>query len=532
MGLNGCKILIAELMDEEAIAVLKESCQVDVKYKLPRAELLEIIPEYHAIVIRSETIIDEEFLDTAVNMKIVGRGGSGLDNVNIDYATKKGVIIANTPESNIVSAAEHTMALMLSSARNVVWADRFIKSGSWDRKRFSGSELLDKVIGIIGLGRIGGLVAERLAGFDPKKIIAYDPYISDSRFEKYGAEKMTSLEALCKEADIITIHTPRTKETIDIVADREIAMMKDGVRLVNVARGGLFNEQSLVKGLESGKLASVALDVWDNEPQDANDIYKFDTMVGTPHLGASTHEAALRVGMEVGSEVLAGLKGEMVKNAVNIPSVSDSVFKKLRSFIELSGKIGKLYSQISKTSLKKIEISFSGNEIEDKEDVRILSLMAIKGMLERSVPETVNFVNATLIAEQKGIEIVESLKMSHKNFSNLITLNAHEEDGNILSISGTVFDGKYPRIVKIDEYRFDLDPKGRLLYAPHKNVPGVIGKVGTKMAEYNVNISKMIVSDGADDSLMFLSVDNNVPEELVAKIKEFDEIKDAFLIEM
>ena len=532
MDLKKFKILISELMDEDAIAVLKENCQVDVKYKLPREELLAIIPDYHAIIIRSETIVDKEFLDTAVNMKIVGRGGSGLDNVDIGYATKKGVIVANTPESNIVSAAEHTMALMLSSARNVVWADRFIKTGSWDRKRFSGSELLDKVIGIIGLGRIGGLVAERLAGFAPKKLIAYDPYIADSRFDKYGAEKKTSLETFFKEADIITIHTPRTKETINIISDKEIAMMKDGVRLVNVARGGLFNEEALVRGLESGKLASVALDVWNNEPQAAHDIYQFDKMVGTPHLGASTHEAALRVGMEVASEVLAGLKGEMVKNAVNIPSVSDSVYKKLSSFIELSGKIGKLYSQISKANLKKIEISFSGNEIEDKDDVSILSLMAIKGMLERSVPETVNFVNATLIAEQKGIEIVEKLEMRTKNFSNLITLNAFEEDGKVFSISGTVFDGNYPRIVKINEYLFDLEPKGRLLYAPHKNVPGVIGKVGIKMSEYNVNISNMIVSDGKDDSLMFLTVDNNVPEELVEKIKEFDEIKDATLIEM
>jgi len=534
MELKNMKILITELMDDEAVSFLRKSCTVDVKYKLSKDELLKIITEYSAIIIRSETIIDEEFLNAAVNLKIVGRGGSGLDNVDINAATQKGIIVANTPESNIVSAAEHTIALMLASCRNVAWASGFIKSGQWDRKRFHGSELMDKVIGIIGLGRIGGLVAERLKGFAPGKIIAYDPYIADSRFEKYGAEKVTVLDDFFKEADIITIHTPRTKETIDMVNDREISIMKNGVHLLNVARGGLYNEDALVRGLESGKIASLGIDVWMNEPQSGHGLYKFDNVTGTPHLGASTSEASLRVGVEVANEVLAGLRGEIVKNAINIPSISDTSFKKLSAFIELSGKMGHFYSQLSKRGFRKIEIKFSGNEIENGGDLKILSLMALKGILERSVPETVNFVNAGLIAEQKGIEVVEDLEVGQKDYKNMITLKVYEDGGSIFEISGTVFDRIYPRIVNINDYRLDLDPHGKFLYAPHKNVPGVIGKVGIKLAEYNVNISRMIVSDSDSkgSSIMILRVDNNVPGELLDRLKEFDEIQDIVVVDM
>ena len=357
--LKNMKVLVAELMEDEAIDILKAECQVDVKYKLTHEELLKIIPEYNAIVVRSETQINESFLDAATNLKIVGRAGSGLDNINIPYATKKGVIVANTPESNIVSAAEHTMAMMLASSRKIPWANGFIKSGQWDRKRFNGSELYGKTLGVIGLGRIGSLVATRAQGFE-MKVIAYDPYIPDSRFEKFGVEKVSSFEEFVKRADFITIHTPRTKETINIINDKEIAMMKEGVRLVNVARGGLYNEDAMERGMASGKLASCAIDVWNNEPQETHPLYKYENVIGTPHLGASTIEAQMRVGIEVANEVISGLRGEIVKNAVNMPSVSDTTFNKLKSFIELSEKIGRLYAQVRNEGVKKVEITFAG----------------------------------------------------------------------------------------------------------------------------------------------------------------------------
>jgi D-3-phosphoglycerate dehydrogenase len=332
--LEGVKVLVAELMDKECIAALEAVCEVDVKYKLPREELLAIAPQYHGIVVRSETIIDKEFLDAAVNMRIVGRAGSGLDNISVPEATKKGVIVCNTPESNVVSAAEHTMGLMLASSRNIPWADRFIKSGKWGRAQFEGSELYGKTLGIIGLGRIGGLVSQRAHGF-AMKVISYDPYIPDTRFANLNVEKRATLEELLRESDFITIHTPRTKETMNMIDDPQIAMMKPGVRLVNVARGGLYNENALVRALESGHVASVGIDTWNNEPQSEHPLYRFDNMVGTPHLGASTFEASQRVGREVVAEVIAGLRGEIVKNAVNIPALSEESYSKLQVFVRL-----------------------------------------------------------------------------------------------------------------------------------------------------------------------------------------------------
>ncbi|OQY10229.1 MAG: phosphoglycerate dehydrogenase [Fusobacteriia bacterium 4572_132] len=532
MDIKKMKVLIAELLDDSAIKMAKENFQADIKYKLSREELLKIIPEYDAIVVRSETQIDEEFLDAAKKLKIVGRAGSGLDNIDIPYATKKGVVVANTPESNIVSAAEHTMALLLGTSRNVAWADRFIKKGDWDRKRFKGSELYQKTIGIIGLGRIGGLISKRLRGFDVEKIVAYDPYITDARFKSFGVEKKNSIEELVKESDFITIHTPRTKETIGIISDKEIEMMKDGVRLVNVARGGLYDEDALVRGMKAGKIASVGIDVWNNEPQEEHELYQFETMIGTPHLGASTVEAQRRVGEEAVKEVIAGLKGEIVKNAVNIPSVSETTFKKLASFLKLSEKIGQIYSQIKKEGIEEIEMSFIGKEIEDKEDIKILSLIALKGILDSTVPETVNFVNANYIAEQRGIKVKENMELEGLDYNNLMRLKVTGKDGGKFEIFGTVLEGKYPRVVRIQEYEMDLTPEGKLLYAPHINRPGVVGKVGIAMSEYNVNISKMIVSNGTEDSIMILSVDNNVPEVLIENLKGLEEIKDIKVINL
>jgi D-3-phosphoglycerate dehydrogenase / 2-oxoglutarate reductase len=529
--LKNMKVLVAELMEDEAIAILKAECQVDVKYKLTHEELLEIIPEYNAILVRSETQINESFLDAATNLKIVGRAGSGLDNINIPYATKKGVIVANTPESNIVSAAEHTMAMMLASSRKIPWANGFIKSGQWDRKRFNGSELFGKTLGVIGLGRIGSLVATRAQGFE-MNVIAYDPYIPDSRFEKFGVEKVSSFEEFIKRADFITIHTPRTKETINIINDKEIEMMKEGVRLVNVARGGLYNEDAMERGMASGKIASCAIDVWNNEPQETHPLYKYDNVIGTPHLGASTIEAQIRVGLEVVSEVISGLKGEIVKNAVNMPSVSDTTFKKLKSFIELSEKIGLLYAQVRNEGVKKVEITFAGDEIDNTEDVKVLSLVTLKGILDASVPETVNFVNANQIAEQRGIEVIESIEVNNSDYSNLVRLKVTENSGSVFEICGSLLDKIHPRIVKVGEYAMDLVPEGKLIYAPHKNVPGVIGKVGTLTAEYGVNISRMIVADGKTSSIMALSVDNEVPEILIKKLKELDVIGDIKVINL
>lgn len=534
--LEGVKVLVAELMLEEVIELLKAVCDVDVKYGMSREETLAVIPQYNGLIVRSETIVDKELLDAAVNLRIVGRAGSGLDNIDSDYATQKGVIVCNTPESNIVSAAEQTMGLLLASSRNIVWADRFIKSGKWGRKQFEGSELYAKTLGIIGLGRIGGLVSQRARGF-AMRVIAYDPYIPDSRFSNLNVEKRSTLEELLREADFVTIHTPRTKETMNMISDEQIALMKPGVRLVNCARGGLFNEDALYRGLKSGQIASVGIDTWVHEPQDSHPLYEFNTVVGTPHLGASTFEASKRVGEEVAAEVIAGLQGRIVKNAVNIPALSDETYTKLQTFIRLAEQMGILYRQIRRESVKRIEIVFAGREINDPADAKILSLAALKGVLEGSMAfGNVNFVNAGLLAEQIGMEVRETISLESGDYRNLIRMIVTEGDGAEFTIAGTVLERKHPRIVQIGEFLITFEPVGKLAYVPHKNVPGVIGRVGTIMGEYNVNISRMVTSSGQEnvssDSIMILGLDNDVPQEAIDRCLQMDDIPEMKILDL
>ena len=529
------KVLVAELLEDDAIARLSEDCEADVRYRLSRENLLAIIPQYHGIVVRSETIIDKELLDAAVSMRIVGRAGSGLDNIDVSYATQKGVIVCNTPESNVVSAAEHTIGLLLASSRNIPWADCMIKSGKWDRRSLEGSELYAKTLGIIGLGRIGGLVSQRARGFN-MRVIAYDPYIADSRFEKLGVEKKTFQELL-RESDFITIHTPRTKETLNMVSDDQIALMKPGVRLVNAARGGLYDEDALQRGLSRGRIASVAIDTWVEEPQTSHPLYEFNTVVGTPHLGASTFEASRRVGEEVVAEVVAGLRGDIVKNAVNIPALSEEAFAKLQTFIRLAGQMGILYRQIRRQPVKSLEIVFAGRDIDEPGDAKILSLVALRGILEASMsPGSVNFVNAGVLAEQMGIEARETISRESGDYRNLIKMIVTEDDGTEFTIAGTVLEHRHPLIVQIGEFPITFVPEGKFAYAPHRNVPGVIGRVCTIMGDYKVNISRMVTSSGATnlsrDSIMILGVDNDVPQEAVDRCLEMSEIGDMKVIDL
>ena len=533
--LKDAKVLVAELMDDDAIAQLTAVCAVDVKYKLTREQILAIIPKYQGLIVRSETIVDKDLLDAAANLRIVGRAGSGLDNIDVPSATKRGVIVCNTPESNVVSAAEHTMGLLLASSRNIPWADRFIKSGQWGRKQFEGSELYGKTLGIIGLGRIGGLVSQRARGF-AMRVIAYDPYIPDSRFANLNVEKKATLTELIREADYITIHTPRTKETANMIGDEQIALMKPGVRLVNCARGGLFNEEALHRGLKSGHIASVGIDTWMNEPQSGHPLYEFDNVVGTPHLGASTFEASKRVGEEVVAEVIAGLRGEIVKNAVNIPALSEEAFAKLQVFIALAEKMGLLYRQIRRKSVKRVELCFAGREIDDPKDAKILSLVALKGILERHMASgSVNFVNAGFLAEQIGIEVKETISLESGDYRNLIRLIVTEGDGTEFLIAGTVLEHKHPRIVQIGDFPISFIPEGKLAYVPHKNVPGVIGRVCTIMGDYNVNISRMVTSSGISnvlrDSIMILGLDNDVPPEALERCLQMDELYEMEIID-
>jgi D-3-phosphoglycerate dehydrogenase / 2-oxoglutarate reductase len=532
--LQDARVLVAELLDDDAIAQLSAACRVDIKYKLSHEEMLAVIPEYQGIIVRSETLVNRDFLQAARNLRVVGRAGSGLDNIDVSAATQQGVIVCNTPESNIVSAAEHTMGLLLSSSRNIPWADRFIKSGRWGRKQFEGSELYGKTLGIIGLGRIGGLVSQRAKGFS-MRVIAYDPYVTDSRFANLSVAKKETLEDLLREADYVTIHTPRNKETLNMIDAPQLAMTKPGVRIVNCARGGLINEDALYGALKSGQIASVGIDTWVHEPQESHPLYEFDNVVGTPHLGASTLEASKRVGAEVVAEVIAGLRGEIVKNAVNIPSVSEEAYAKLRTFIHLAEQMGSLYRQIRRRYVKRVQIAFAGKEIDAPEDAKILSVVALKGILEGSLASgTVNFVNANLIAEQIGIDVSETISLDSGDYRNLIRLTITEGDGQEFVIAGTVLEHTYPRIIQIAGYSISFSPEGRLAYVPHSNVPGVIGRVGTIMGECGVNISKMVTATHTEgrESIMLLGVDEDVPQAAIDRCLQIGEIHEFKMVNL
>lgn len=369
------------------------------------------------------------------------------------------------------------------------------------------------------------------------RVIAYDPYVPDSRFTNLSVEKKDTLEELLAESDFITIHTPRTKETMNMVGDEQIALMKQGVRLVNCARGGLFDEEALHRGLEQGKIASVGIDTWIEEPQSGHALYDYDTVVGTPHLGASTFEASKRVGQEVVAEVLAGLRGEIVKNAVNMPSLSEESFARLQAFIRLAEQMGILYRQIRRKRVKKIEIVFAGKEIDDPEDAKILSLVALKSILQGSMDAgNVNFVNAGLLAERIGIEIRETISLESGDYRNLIRLVVTEGDGNQFTVAGTVLEHTHTQIVQIGDFPIVFVPEGKLAYVPHKNVPGVIGPVCTMMGEYGVNISRMVTSSGItnvlQDSIMILGLDNDVPQEALDRCLQMDEIYEMIILDL
>lgn len=521
------KVLIAERIDEAGIELLRKEMDVDLCIDIPREELLNKIHEYHGLIIRSDNKVDKELLDKAVNLKIVGRAGNGVDNIDIPEATKRGVIVANTPDSNSISACEIAIAHMLAGSRNLTHSDEYLKSGKWGRELFMGNELYNKTLGIIGLGRIGALVATRMKGFG-MKIIAYDPYISDDRYKKYNVEKKETIEELVKEADIITIHTPRTKETIGIIGHKEIDMMKDGVRLVNAARGKLMDEAALYEGLKSGKIKSVGLDVHEEEPRTCSPLYEFKNVTVTPHTGATTVEAQENVGLTVAQQVINGIKGDIVPNAVNLPGISREDLKEMKPYIELIEKLGKLYYQLNTHPVKYVDIVYWG-EFE-KIDIDILERSFIKGLLEPVITDKVNYINARVIAEQNGIGIRQERMSEYLNdYSNLITIKITNNKMEEFTLSGTVSNNKEGKLVEIQGYEVDVKPSRYMLFVQNRDVPGVIGQVGTIVGTENINVATMQVGRKAKGelALMILNVDDEVSKESLEKFKNVENIIEA-----
>ena len=522
------KIIVTERIAEEGIQHLKDrGHDVDVRYGISPDELLGVIENYDAIIVRSVTKVNAELLERAKNMKVVGRAGNGIDNIDVSTCTRKGIIVVNTPESNIMAAAELAVGHAFCLFRNIPQANAAARRGEFRRNLFIGNELQDKTAGIIGLGRIGTIVARKLKGIG-MRVVAYDPYITDEKFRKNGVIKCETLDELLVQSDLITIHTPKTEETYGMIGERELSICKDGVRIVNAARGGLVNEKALYNAIKSGKVAGAAIDVLDPEPgydkppeeqTYTNPLLELDNVIITPHLGASTQEANFNVGTAIAQLVADALDGQMVA-AVNMPPMRADL-NGLRPYISLAEMLGKIYYQSEKETVQKIEIEYSG-DLADKE-TKVISLSVLKGFLDPVIKEKVNYVNAELMLHNMGIEMVESKRSQLDKYTNLITVKFTTKQ-RTLSVSGTIFAKEEMRIVDFFGYKLDFEPTPYIVAIQNIDKPGMIGRIGMVLGNAGVNIAAMQWSRNkkGEKAVAFVSVDQNVDDQTLDEIRRID----------
>ncbi len=524
---NMMKVLVADGVSQKGIDILSKEFEVVEKPKLTAEELLEMIPEFDALIVRSASKVTKEVFAAAKNLKVVGRAGVGVDNINIEAATAKGVIVLNAPEGNTIAATEHTMAMMLSMARNIPIANETTQKGEWNRKKYVGVELRGKTLGVIGLGRIGSGVAKRALAFD-MDVIGYDPYVNEERAQNMGIE-LGTLDDIYTKADFITVHMPLTAQTKHMIGKETFAKMKKGVRLVNCARGGIIEEAALAEAVKDGIVAGAAIDVFESEPMGENHpLQGLEKVVLTPHLGASTVEAQIGVAVDVAYGVAAALRGEPVSTAVNMAPVSAQVMKTIRPYFDLAERMGCTVRSLAEGAISEVEVEYNG-EIT-KVDTKMITTAVVKGMLNPILQDAVNYVNAPGIAKERNIKVKSVKNAEADNFANLITVRVKAAK-NAVEVQGTLF-GEEARIVTINKHRVDVDPHARILICPHINCPGVIGKVGSIMGAAGINISGMQVgkTDIKGTNIMVLTIDNEISADVLAEVVSVQGIFDAKLV--
>jgi len=497
----------------------QENIELDVKTGLSPLELKQIIGEYDGLAIRSATKVTKEILEAATNLKVIARAGIGLDNVDIDEATKKGVAVMNTPGGNTVTTAEHAIAMMMALTRNIPRGTQSLKQGKWDKKLLQGKEIFNKVFGVIGFGNIGSIAAGLAKGLR-MNVIVFDPNISSEHIEKAGFEYV-SLDQLYERADYITIHVPKMDATVDLLDAGAFAKMKKGVMVINCARGGIINETDLYDAIQSGKVAGAALDVFSTEPPGEHPLFTLEQVIATPHLGASTKEAQTNVAVAAANQIIAYLLHDTVINAVNVPSVTGEVLKQLSPFIYLVEKMGIMQGQINQGGVKEAAIEYIGN-LPDL-DLKPLTISSVKGLLSQFVKDDVNTVNAISLANEMGIKISESTSKEAGNYLNLIRLTiVTETETNILE--GTIFGKDDARIVRINKFRLEVIPQGHLSLIHNVDKPGSIGSIGNTLGKHNINISRMMVGkeDEGGSNIIFLTTDSPVPPNVVKDIEGLD----------
>jgi D-3-phosphoglycerate dehydrogenase len=481
------KLLITDSLAPQGLEIFEAAPGIEVVDSpgLSPGELTAAIADADALVIRSGTKVTREVIDAAHELKVIGRAGIGVDNVDVGAATKRGIVVMNTPGGNTITTAEHAIALMVSLARHVPQATASMKAGKWDKKSFTGKELYNCTLGVIGLGNIGRIVADRGRGLG-MKVIAHDPFIASSASSSVDYE-LVSFDALLRRSDIITVHVPKTNETVGLLDAEAFAKVKPGVLLVNAARGGIVDEQALVAALDAGQVGGAALDVFVEEPPPPDHpLLRHDKVICTPHLGAATEQAQENVAIAVAEQVRDYLLHGVVNNAVNMPSISKELYGKIRPYIELGKKLGRFQGQLCGGSIEQIEIDYSGEVAEI--EVAPITVAVLKGLLE-SVTDQVNMVNAPVIAQQHGIKVVESKSTRPQDFANTITTRVVGCENRL--IAGAVFHGGQPRIVRIDDFMLEAIPEGPTLFILNEDQPGVVGTVGAALGEAGINISRM-----------------------------------------
>ncbi|MGH2697608.1 MAG: phosphoglycerate dehydrogenase [Actinomycetota bacterium] len=524
------RVLVTEKLSAAGLERLREHLEVDVRTDLTPEELVAAIGPYDALVIRSATRVDASVIEAAENLKVIGRAGIGLDNVDVGAATRNGVLVVNAPQSNVLSAAEHTMALLLAQARNVPQAHCSLVGGEWARERYQGVELHGKTLGIVGLGRVGTLVAQRASAFG-MNVVAFDPYVSESRASQMGVQLVTDVGDICRRADFLTVHLPKTPETIGIVGRAELAQARPGLRIINTARGGIIDEGALIDALREGRVAGAAVDVFDTEPVTAHPLFELDNVVVTPHLGASTAEAQDKAGLAIAEQVLLALRGEFVPYAVNV-EVGPDIPEAVRSYLHLAERLGGMAVALAGTGVERLRFEYHGG-IADY-DTKALTLAGLKGAFGAVVHEPVTFVNAPLLAKERGISVEEARSSESHDFVNLLEVHA-EGKGETASVAGVLV-GKRDneKLVRVFGYELDMQFSPYFALLRYEDRPGIVGIVGSLLGEAGVNIANMQVARRSEggEALMCLAVDSPVPEDVLRTIGERVQARDARSIEL
>ncbi|MCP4683638.1 MAG: phosphoglycerate dehydrogenase [Desulfobacterales bacterium] len=525
------KVLVTDSISEVGVKIFQEAqgIDVDVSNSLPPEQLKELIGQYDGLAIRSATKVTADVIAAAGRLKVIGRAGIGLDNVDIPAASQRGIVVMNTPEGNTITTAEHTIAMILALSRNIPQATASLKAGKWEKKQFKGREVFNKTLGLIGAGHIGRIVADRAKGMK-MKVIVYDPYIKPEAIERLDLEPV-SFDELLGRADYITIHTPKTDETDNLINGESISKMKEGAIVINCARGGIVNQDDIHEALKSGYLGGAGFDVFTTEPPGKIDLMDLPNFICTPHLGASTKEAQENVAKDVAEQIVGYLLHGTVKNAVNVPSISSELMTTLRPFATLMERLGSFQAQLADNAILEVHINYSGAVTEY--DVAPLTTAMLKGLLTPILKDAVNFVNAPYIAADRGIKVVESRSSTSEDFASLIELSVRTPAGENI-VSGTIFGRKMPRILRINNFHLEAIPEGHNLLIQNQDSPGAIGRIGLALGDKGINISRMQVGEEKEEkqNVILLTTSSVVSDEILEELRGLKDIYSVRRIEL